>query len=377
MLYIWDIWEKYMEEAIRLAKRGRGHTNPNPMVGAVIVKNNKVIGAGYHQYYGGLHAERDAFASCVEDPSGADLYVTLEPCCHYGKTPPCTDIIIEKGIKRVFIGSDDPNPLVAGKGIEILKQHGIEVHTGILKYQCDSLNTIFFHYIKTKQPYVVMKYAMTADGKIATHTGDSKWITGEKARERVHHLRNALAGIMVGIGTVLADDPLLNCRIEGGKNPTRIICDSTLKIPLDSQIVQTAKQIDTIVAFAQKDEQKQAALENAGIELLYLPNEQHKVDLKALMTALGQKQIDSVLIEGGGTLNECALQLGLVNRLEVYIAPKIFGGKEAKSPVEGVGVAFAKDAYSLQLDNMQKIGDDILLEYNVKKVGESMCSQES
>lgn len=362
--------EKYMKMAIELAQLGRGHTNPNPLVGAVIVKNNKVIGEGYHQYYGGLHAERNAFANCIEDCSNADLYVTLEPCCHYGKTPPCTDIIIEKKIKRVFIGSNDPNPLVAGKGIEQLKQHGIEVYTEILKQECDALNTIFFHYIKTKQPYVVMKYAMTADGKIATYTGDSKWITGEQARKQVHSMRNALSSIMVGIGTVLADNPLLNCRIKNGKNSVRIICDSTLKIPLESQIVQTAKEIKTIIAFAQKQEQKQKALEQAGIQLLYLPNKENKVDLKALMEELGKQSIDSVLLEGGGTLNECALHLGLVNRVEVYIAPKLFGGSAAKSPIEGKGVSLAKDAYGLCLKNVQKVGEDILLEYDVNKRGE-------
>ncbi len=364
------ICEKYMKKAIQLAQLGRGHTNPNPMVGAIIVKNNKIIGGGYHQYYGGLHAERDAFANCTEDPSGADLYVTLEPCCHYGKTPPCTDIIIEKNIKRVFVGSDDPNPLVAGKGIEKLKQNGIEVYTGILKSQCDKLNTIFFHYIKTKTPYVVMKYAMTADGKIATYTGDSKWITAEQSRKQVHHIRNAVSGIMVGIGTVLADNPLLNCRIEGGKNPIRIICDSTLKIPLDSQIVKTANEIKTIIAFAQKDEQKQIALQKAGIQLLYLPNEQNKVDLNALMIELGKQKIDSILLEGGATLNECALQCGIVNKLLVYIAPKIFGGSEAKSPVAGKGVAMASKAYNLYLKEIKTIGQDILLEYDVKKAGE-------
>lgn len=362
--------QKYMERAIQLAQLGRGHTNPNPMVGAVIVKNDKIIGEGYHQYYGGLHAERNAFANCTEDTSGADLYVTLEPCCHYGKTPPCTDIIIEKNIKRVFIGSYDPNPLVAGKGIEKLKRNGIEVYTGILKAQCDELNTIFFHYIKTKTPYVVMKYAMTADGKIATYTGDSKWITSEQSREQVHHIRNAVSGIMVGIGTVLADNPLLNCRIEGGKNPTRIICDSTLKTPLDSQIVKTANEIKTIIAFSQKDEQKQNELQKAGIQLLYLPNEQNKVDLNALMTELGKQEIDSILLEGGATLNECALQRGIVNKLLVYIAPKIFGGSEAKSPVAGKGVALANEAYSLCLKNVKTIGEDILLEYDVKKAGE-------
>ncbi len=362
--------QKYMERAIQLAQLGRGHTNPNPMVGAVIVKNNTIIGEGYHQYYGGLHAERNAFANCTENPSGADLYVTLEPCCHYGKTPPCTDIIIEKNIKRVFIGSDDPNPLVAGKGIEKLKQNGIEIYTDILKSQCDELNTIFFHYIKTKTPYVVMKYAMTADGKIATYTGDSKWITAEQARKQVHYMRNALSGIMVGIGTVLADDPLLNCRIDGGKNPIRIICDSTLKIPLDSQIVKTASEIKTIIAYAQKNEQKQNELQKAGIQLLYLTNEQNRVDLNALMIELGKQCIDSILLEGGATLNECALQCGIVNKIMVYIAPKIFGGSQAKSPVEGKGIAIASQAYGLYLNNIKKIGQDILLEYDVKKVGE-------
>lgn len=362
--------EKYMERALQLAELGRGHTNPNPMVGAVIVKNNKIIGEGYHQYYGGLHAERNAFANCTEDPSGADLYVTLEPCCHYGKTPPCTDIIIEKNIKRVFIGSDDPNPLVAGKGIEKLKQNGIEVYTGILKQKCDTLNAIFFHYIKTKQPYVVMKYAMTADGKIATYTGNSKWITSEQSRKQVHYIRNALSGIMVGIGTILADDPLLNCRIEGGKNPIRIICDSTLKIPLDSQIVKTANEIKTIIAYAEKNEQKQNELQKAGIQLLCLPNEQNKVDLNALMIELGKQGIDSILLEGGATLNECALQCNIVNKLMIYIAPKIFGGSTAKSPVAGKGVAMANQAYTLCLNAIKTIGQDILLEYDVKKAGE-------
>lgn len=362
--------EHYMQRALQLAQLAVGHTSPNPMVGAVIVKHNKIIGEGYHQYCGGLHAERNAFLNCTEDPAEGDLYVTLEPCCHHGRTPPCTDIIIEKNIKNVFIGSTDPNPLVAGKGIAILQQKGIHVETGILKEQCDALNTVFFHYIKTKQPYVVMKYAMTADGKIATVTGDSKWITSEKAREQVHYMRNALSAIMVGIGTVLADNPLLNCRIEGGKNPTRIICDSTLKIPMESQIVQTANEIPTIVAFAKKQPEKQQKLQQAGIQLLYLPNEYGKVDLKALMTALAKQEIDSVLLEGGATLNECALQSGIVQRIALYIAPKIFGGSQSKTPVGGRGVLLARDAYPLHFRSCQKVGEDMLLEYDVKKAGE-------
>ena len=203
--------EDYMMLAVEEAKKGEGFTNPNPMVGAVLVKDGRIVGRDYHHRYGEYHAERNAIGHCSEDLAGAELYVTLEPCCHYGKTPPCTEIILESGIQTVYIGSMDPNPLVAGKGAEILRRHGIEVITGICEDECRKLNRVFFHYIRSKTPYVVMKYAMTADGKIATKTGASKWITGEAARERVHKSRHQYMGIMVGVGTVLADDPKLNC----------------------------------------------------------------------------------------------------------------------------------------------------------------------
>ena len=222
----------YMERAIELAKYGRGWTNPNPMVGAVIVKDGRTIGEGFHERYGGLHAERNAFASCSESAAGATLYVTLEPCCHYGKTPPCTEAILEQGIRRVVIGSRDPNPQVAGKGAETLRAAGIQVEEDFMREECDRLNPVFFHYIVTKMPYVVMKYAMTADGKIATRTGASKWITGEKARMTVQEMRHACMGIMAGVGTVFADDPLLTVRLEGKKSPVRIICDSKLRLYL-------------------------------------------------------------------------------------------------------------------------------------------------
>ena len=244
-----------MKIAIEEAKKGMGYTSPNPMVGAVVVKDGKIISKDYHHKCGEFHAERNALLKC-DDASGADLYVTLEPCCHQGKTPPCTDIIIEKGIKRVFMGSSDPNPLVAGKGKEILEKNGIEVISGVMKEECDSLNEVFFHYITTKTPYVVMKYAMTADGKIATVTGASKWITGEEARNSVHYDRHRYSGIMAGIGTVLADDPMLNCRIPGGKDPVRIICDSSLRTPLESNIVKTAAEIPTIIATVIDDENR-------------------------------------------------------------------------------------------------------------------------
>ena len=245
--------QEYMLRAIQLAKKGEGWTNPNPMVGAVIVKDGRIIGEGYHKKCGELHAERNAIASLTESAEGATIYVTLEPCCHYGKTPPCTEAIIEQKIKKVVIGSRDPNPKVAGKGAQILRESGITVVQDFMREECDCLNPVFFHYITTKTPYVVMKYAMTLDGKIATKTGASKWITGEPARQEVQHMRHRYMGIMAGIGTVLADDPMLNVRVEGWKSPVRIVCDSSLRIPLDSQIVRSAKEYRTIVAYAGRE----------------------------------------------------------------------------------------------------------------------------
>ena len=222
--------QDYMRMALELAGQGEGKVSPNPMVGCVVVKEGKVIATGYHEAYGGYHAERNALLHCQEDTEGAELYVNLEPCCHYGKTPPCTEIILEKKIKKVYVGCLDSNPKVAGKGIEILRQHGVEVVTGILEEECRAINEVFFHYMKKKMPFTAMKYAMTLDGKIACETGDSKWVTGTEAREHVQCLRNRYRGIMAGIGTVLKDDPMLNCRMEGGTNPVRIICDSRLRI---------------------------------------------------------------------------------------------------------------------------------------------------
>ena len=303
------------------------------MVGAVVVKEGKIISKDYHHKCGEFHAERNALLKC-DDASGADLYVTLEPCCHQGKTPPCTDIIIEKGIKRVFMGSSDPNPLVAGKGKEILEKNGIEVISGVMKEECDSLNEVFFHYITTKTPYVVMKYAMTADGKIATVTGASKWITGEEARNSVHYDRHRYSGIMAGIGTVLADDPMLNCRIPGGKDPVRIICDSSLRTPLESNIVKTAAEIPTIIATVIDDENRYREYEEKGVKIIRTMPENGRVNLRELMIKLGAMNIDSILLEGGAGLNFSALQAGIVNRVKCYIAPKIFGGETAKTPVE-------------------------------------------
>ena len=368
--------EKYMRRAIELAKKGSGHVNPNPLVGAVIVRDGEIIGEGYHECYGQLHAERNAIANAKKRGNsleGSTIYVTLEPCCHYGKTPPCTEAIIEEKIARVVVGSDDPNPLVSGKGFQMLREKGIEVIPHFLKEECDAMNHVFFHYIRTGTPYVAMKYAMTMDGKIACYTGDSKWVTGEESRAHVQTLRNHYKGIMAGIGTVLADDPMLNCRIEGGRDPIRIIADSHLRIPIDSQLVRTAGQQPLIVAcLPDADEEKAAQLQEKGVEVLRIPGvttahitEEQKevISLPVLMKELGARKIDGILLEGGGQLNESALQAGIVDRIYCYIAPKIFGGAQAKTPVEGQGLTRAADAWQFNRIGMQEFGQDILLEY--------------
>lgn len=358
--------QEYMMLALELAKKGLGHTSPNPMVGCVVVKDGKIMTEGYHQQYGDFHAERNALTKCTEDLTGADMYVTLEPCCHQGKTPPCTDIIIERGIGKVYIGTLDPNPKVAGRGAEILREHGIEVETGILEKECLELNETFFHYMTENMPYIAMKYAMTMDGKIATFTGDSKWVTGEEARQHVHQLRKRYSAIMIGIGTVLMDDPMLNCRIEKGVDPVRVICDSHLRIPLDSQIVRTAKHIPTIVAYAEGNEEKEQQLKEAGIRLIH-NNENGMVDFRGLVKELGEQGIDSILIEGGGTFHGTVLKSGLVDRIYCYIAPKLIGGKEAKSPIEGSGFSRMQEALEIYDTEILKVGQDICITGKVCK----------
>ncbi len=362
--------EKYMRRAIELAKNGIGAVNPNPLVGAVIVKDDKIIGEGYHARYGELHAERHAFANLTEPAQGADMYVTLEPCCHTGKQPPCVEAIVEHGIKQVYVGSDDPNEKVSGKGYEYLRSHGISVTTHVLKDECDDINRPFFHYITTKTPYVVMKYAMTMDGKIAAHTGESKWITNEASRQMVQESRNEYVGIMVGIGTVLTDNPQLTCRIPGGRNPIRIICDTKLRIPMDSNIVKTAKEIPTIIATANEhlnhNPEKIKVLEASGLTVLQVGLIDDRLDLKELMVLLGQMNIDSILLEGGGTLNYSALMQDIVSEVHMYVAPKILGGRDALTPVEGVGVDTPSLAKLFEIKSVEKVFDDIKVKY-IKK----------
>ena len=372
--------QDYMKRALELAKKAMGYTSPNPMVGCVVVKDGRIVTEGYHERCGEYHAERNALTKCSEDLTGATMYVTLEPCCHQGKTPPCTDIILERGIGKVYVGSMDPNPKVAGKGVQILRDHGVEVETGLLEEECLSLNEIFFHYITTKMPYVAMKYAMTLDGKIASFSGDSKWVTGEKAREHTHFLRKKYRGILVGIGTVLADDPMLNVRVEGWKSPVRIVCDSKLRIPPGSQIVKSAEKYRTIVAYAEQKNAKEKIkiLHTMGVETIYCPDEKNQIDLKKLMADLGNRGIDSILLEGGGTLNDSALRAGIVKEVQAFVAPKLFGGVAGKTPVEGIGVELPSEAVELKYTDICQIGEDIRIKCQVcDKKQEESCLQES
>ena len=333
----------YMALALRLAEKGLGTTSPNPMVGAVIVKEGRIIGQGYHHRCGEPHAERLALAACTQSPAGATLYVTLEPCCHTGRQPPCADAILASGIRRVVVGSGDPNPMVAGKGVAILRAHGIDVTEGILRAECNRLNQVFFHYITTRRPYAVMKFAMSLDGKIAASTGASQWITGEDARRHVHQLRSRYRSILVGVGTVLADDPMLNCRLPGGNDPIRIICDTHLRTPLTARVVTTAREIPTILATCCPDPARRRSYE-----------------------ALGREEIDSVLIEGGGTLHWAALKCGIVQKVMAYIAPMLLGGQSAKTPVEGEGFHSPADAVTLKNSIVTQIGRDFLIESEVE-----------
>jgi len=355
----------YMALALSLAERGVGWASPNPMVGAVIVKDGRIIGQGWHERCGQPHAERNALANCTEPPQGATMYVTLEPCCHYGRQPPCTQAILDAGIRRVVVGSGDPNPLVAGKGLALLREAGVEVTEHVLEEECMKLNEVFFHYIRTKRPYVVMKYAMTLDGKIAAHTGDSKWVTGEEARAHVQQLRHRYTGIMVGVGTVLADDPLLTCRLPGGRSPVRIICDTRLRTPLTAQVVATARETPTLLVTCHTEKEKRADYEAAGCQVLTGTERDGHVDLNWLMDELGRREIDSVLLEGGGTLNWAALEQGIVQKVLAYIAPKLAGGKDAKTPVEGTGIDRMARAVRLEHSTVTQIGADFLIESEV------------
>ncbi|BDC95393.1 bifunctional diaminohydroxyphosphoribosylaminopyrimidine deaminase/5-amino-6-(5-phosphoribosylamino)uracil reductase RibD [Treponema saccharophilum] len=370
---------EFMLLAINEAKKGEGFTHPNPLVGAVLVKDGIVLATGYHHRYGDLHAERDCLKNAREkgvDTKGATMYVTLEPCCHTGKQPPCTNAIIEAGIARVVIGSRDPNNLVNGKGVEQLKAAGIEVVQDFLKEECDKLNEVFFYYITHKMPYVILKYAMTADGRTATVSGKSKWITGEKARENVHRTRASVAAVMTGIGTVKADDPLLTCRLDDGKEhhqPERIVIDTNLEIPEESALVKSAKTSKVTVIygfFNPHTSDRREWLFHQGVETAsFSLDEKHRINIKEVLEYLASIGIDSILVESGGEL--AASVLPFANEVHAYVAPKIFGGvSDIRVPIRGDGVDSPDDAVQFSLLGVEQFGDDVLLKYKRGAGGE-------
>ena len=375
-----NIDEKYMRMAIELAKRGAGAVNPNPMVGAVVVKNGEVIGRGYHKFFGGPHAEVYALEEAGEKAEGATIYVTLEPCSHYGKTPPCAKKIIDMGIKKCFIGSSDPNPKVAGKGVAMLKEAGIEVVENVLKEECDKVNQVFFKYIKTKIPYLFVKCGITLDGKIALSNGISKWITNSIAREKVQYYRNKFMGIMVGINTVLTDNPSLTARIENGVNPFRIIVDPHLKINEYCKVVKNNEDEKTVIITSQKNlfaedtenteiqiKQKRLAEENK-VKFIFIDGE--KFSFRKMLEEIGKAGIDSVLLEGGETLISLAFEENAIDGGEIFIANKILGDSSAKPFISGFVREKMEEA--VQLTNVRNniYGENVGMEFYFKKYSE-------
>lgn len=380
-----------MRKAIQLALLGGGHVHPNPLVGAVIARNGEFLAGGYHHEYGGLHAERDALKNAADsntDVKGADMYVTLEPCCHTGKQPPCTQAIIASGIKRVIVGSRDPNPLVSGKGFLELQKAGIIVERDFLRDECDSINKIFFHYITKKTPYVIVKYAVSADGRTCADSGDSKWITGPCAREYVHRMRSGVAAVMTGSATVAADNPLLTCRLEPSEkfiphNPVRIVCDTNLSVSPDCALMKTAREVPVIIACSKhsfsKNQDKAAVLKDLGAKILCVQEYGGHLSMPSLLCELGKEGIDSILVESGGTLSGSLFfspRGCLVNEVCCFIGSKILGGHLAHGPVGGDGCSKVSESISLSKPSVRVFGSDILLSYSVTGNGEEQCSQE-
>lgn len=360
--------EKYMRLAMQLAGNAIGRTSPNPLVGAVIVKDNRVVGCGWHRKAGTPHAEIHALNQAGELAQGADVYVTLEPCAHYGKTPPCAKALVEAKVKNVYGGLLDVNPKVAGKGFKILEDAGIHVEYGFLQDELRKQNEVFFKWIEHKKPFIVLKAAMTLDGKIATATGQSKWITNETSRAYGYKLRDIYDGIMVGINTVIEDNPMLTARVDGGKNPIRIVVDSSLKIDINANVVQD-KSAKTIVATTDKaDKDKILKLQAQDVDVIVVDkDEKDKVDIEKLLDILGQQNICSILVEGGATLSGSFVAKKLVDKVYFFIAPKIIGGKEAKTPVAGTGILNLQEALALKDIQIEKLEEDILIIGRVDK----------
>lgn len=360
--------EKYMRLAMQLAGNAIGRTSPNPLVGAVIVKDNRVVGCGWHRKAGTPHAEVHALNQAGELAQGADVYVTLEPCAHYGKTPPCAKALVEAKVKNVYGGLLDVNPKVAGKGFKILEDAGIHVEYGFLQDELRKQNEVFFKWIEHKKPFIVLKAAMTLDGKIATATGQSKWITNETSRAYGYKLRDIYDGIMVGINTVIEDNPMLTARVDGGKNPIRIVVDSSLKIDINANVVQD-KSAKTIVATTDKaDKDKILKLQAQDVDVIVVDKDENdKVDIEKLLDILGQQNICSILVEGGATLSGSFVAKKLVDKVYFFIAPKIIGGKEAKTPVAGTGILNLQEALALKDIQIEKLEEDVLIIGRVDK----------
>lgn len=360
--------EKYMRLAMQLAGNAIGRTSPNPLVGAVIVKDNRVVGCGWHRKAGTPHAEVHALNQAGELAQGADVYVTLEPCAHYGKTPPCAKALVEAKVKNVYGGLLDVNPKVAGKGFKILEDAGIHVEYGFLQDELRKQNEVFFKWIEHKKPFIVLKAAMTLDGKIATATGQSKWITNETSRAYGYKLRDIYDGIMVGINTVIEDNPMLTARVGGGKNPIRIVVDSSLKIDINANVVQD-KSAKTIIATTDKaDKDKILKLQAQDVDVIVVDKDKNdKVDIEKLLDILGQQNICSILVEGGATLSGSFVAKKLVDKVYFFIAPKIVGGKEAKTPVAGTGILNLQEALALKDIQIEKLEENILIIGRVDK----------
>lgn len=360
--------EDYMREALRIARYAEGRTSPNPLVGAVIVRDGRIIAEGWHRKAGTPHAEIHALRMAGDLARGATLYVTLEPCSHYGRTGPCAKAVAEAGIARVVVAMQDPNPKVAGRGMEMLRAAGVEVCCGVLAAEAARLNEVFLHWITTGLPFVALKTAMTLDGKIATHTGDSQWITGEASRLRVHELRDRYDAILVGIGTVLHDDPSLTTRLPDrqGKHPLRIVLDSMARTPRTAKLLTDGAAPTLIAVTARAPQERVAALRQAGAEVLVC-GEGPRVDAQALLKALGEREISSVFVEGGGRVNASLLAAGFVDKVYAFVAPKLVGGRDALTPVEGTGAERLSDAVTLTGFAAETVGEDVLLTGYVRK----------
>ncbi len=363
-----QIW---MRRALDLAARARGRTSPNPMVGAVLVKDGQLIGEGFHAYAGSDHAEVAALRDAGPAARGATLYVSLEPCSHYGRTPPCVEQILQAGIRRVVAACEDPNPAVSGKGIAALRAAGLSVDVGVLAEEAERLNEAFFTHVRTGRPFVTLKVAASLDGKIATRTGESRWITGESARRRVHQLRNEMDAVLVGIGTVLRDDPLLTTRLEiaDQRDPIRVVVDNLARLPLRAKAVNRASTAPTILAVSQMAPRtKLEALEREGVQVIVVESSPRRVSLERLIEALGKRGILSVMIEGGAEINASALREGVVDKVLVFLAPILIGGKSTPTAVGGDGIESLTQAVRLRDVRIERFDGDILVEGYIQRM---------